>query len=138
RRPFVVVKCVLREPSEPVDVQVVGTQEAGEELGVASPVRKVRKAKLTPGIDVPIAVAVVDNLDRRSVKISEVLMESGRAPERSERRGILGVLVIERDLGHGEVVVAGSGSDAAVLAPVPVGGLLDSGEAVQDARAEFL
>jgi hypothetical protein len=68
----VIVERVLRQASEPIHVETVLGEKARQEIGVSPPIGEVRKPEVPPGVDVPIAVAVIDDLDRSSVQLGEV------------------------------------------------------------------
>src|SRR2546428_5300299 len=103
---FVIIQHVLRKSAQRVNAQVVLMEEAGQKLRIAAPIRKMRKSEMTPGIDSPIAVAVVDHFHRRAVEISEILVKVGGTSQRLECDGVFGVLPVQRDLRHREMVVA--------------------------------
>ena len=72
-----IVQRVLRKAPQPIHVKIVAMEKVGQELGVPAAIRKIREPELAPGIHVPVAVAVVDHLDRRAVEVRKILMEGG-------------------------------------------------------------
>src|SRR5205823_9540778 len=110
----------------------------GQKLRVAAAVGEMREAELSPRADGPVAVAVVDDVDRSAVREGVVRMEVGRAAQRFEGRRIAAVLRVESHAGERQVVVTGRGAGAVVLAPVAIRGLFFGGEAVEDTSAEPL
>ena len=65
-----------------------------------------------------------------------MFVKSGRALKGFQGRGVLGVLVIERDLRHRNVVVSGGRTRPAMLSPITIRRLLCCGEPVKDARSQ--
>ena len=86
---------------------------------------------MSPRVNSPITVAVINDLHRSSVGISKVLVKVGGAAQCLERCRIVCVLPVKRNLGGGHIVVARSWTCPAVFSPISVGRLLLSGEAMQ-------
>src|SRR5439155_21890178 len=78
-RPLVVIQRVLRDPPQDllhaagVAAKLALVEKPGKELGIAPAVSEMREAEVAPRADAAVAVAVIDHLDRRAVRIGEVL-----------------------------------------------------------------
>ena len=73
---FMKVEGILGDAPQCVVAKFALAKEAGQIFGVAATVRKMRESKGPPGADIPIAIAAIDSLDRRSVRISKVGVKS--------------------------------------------------------------
>src|SRR6266849_1822668 len=112
-------------------------EKAGQKLRVAAAVWKIGKAEMSPRVNSPIAVAVVDDLHRNTVGISKVFVKVGGAAQCLERCRVVCVLPIKCHLRRGHIVVARGWSCPAVFSPVSVGRLLFSSETMQHAAAQI-
>src|SRR6267378_626616 len=147
--PLVIVQRALRQPPQCVQGQtpvlplrihagqVVGMEKAGQKLGVPAAVWKIGETEMSPRVNSPIAVAVVDDLHRSAVGISKVLVKVGGASQGLERRRVVRVLPVKRHLRGGHIVIARSGTCPTMFAPVSAGSLFLSSEAMQHPAAQL-
>src|SRR5436309_14277937 len=98
----------------------------------------MRKPKMPPGINFPVAVAVVDDLYRDTVWIGVILVKVGSATQRRQHSRVLTVFPVGRQGRKGQMVVTGGRAGPAVLTPVPISGLLHRGEAAHDLGSQPL
>src|SRR5436309_5445567 len=98
----------------------------------------MREPKMPPGINFPVAVAIIDDLYRDTVRISIVFVEVRGTQQGRHDDQVLAMFPITGQSGESQMVVTSRGAGAAMLTPVTIRRLLDCGEASHDLSSQPL
>src|SRR5437016_7442790 len=92
---------------------------------------------MTPGVHLPIAVAIIDGFDRSAVRIGKVYVEICPAPQRLKSHRVPAVLPIDRYLCEGYMIIPGGWTAPAVFTPISVRCLLLGSKTMQNPPAKI-
>src|SRR6266851_4992512 len=93
--PVVIIQGILRNASQDIHAEASRLEEVREELSVTATIREIRKREVGPRTRAPVPVPVIDDVYRRAIQKSEVLMESCSAPQHAQRVRIVRPLPIQ-------------------------------------------
>src|SRR5687768_15535105 len=104
---------------------MLGAKEAGHEFGETAAIGKIGEPEMSPGVDSPVSIAIIDHLDGSAVRVGVVHVKLGCPAQGRQHVLVVAVLKISCQRRKGQVVIASRWTGSAVLAPISIGSLFD-------------